>query len=35
VFPGSENKGDPTSQSFGEASKKDFNGNLEKIKVFI
>lgn len=35
VFPGNENKGDPTSQSFGGASKKDFNGNLEKIKKFI
>lgn len=35
VFPGNENKGNPTSQSFGGANKKDFNGNLEKIKSFI
>jgi len=34
VFPGTKD-GDPPSQSFGGASKKDFEANAEKIRKFI
>mgnify|MGYP003395810746 CR=1 FL=1 len=34
VYPGTKD-GDPPSQSFGGASKKDFEGNAEKIRKFI
>ena len=33
IYPNNKTKGDPPSQGFGGASKKEFEGNTEKIKT--